>query len=150
MSPSRRKIASILATSLLAALFSSCASTVQSRIERNPELFDSLTAKQRELVRQGRIERGLPKGGVFLAWGHPDHVTRGQTDGKDFERWRYQGYDPVYVTSVGFQLGYGYGRYGHYGFPGYAYGTDVVYRPYTAAMVNFDSRDRVSSWEAVK
>ena len=76
-------------------------------------------------------------------------MSRGQRDGKSFERWRYRGFDPVYVTNIG--IGSGYGRYGYGCGPGFGYyGTDVYYRPYTAAIVDFDKRDRVSSWETVK
>ena len=130
-----------------ALLFSSCASTVQSRIEKNPKEFDSLTTKHQELVRQGRIDRGMPKSGVFLAWGRPDNVTRGNRDGKEFEAWRYNGYQPIYTHSIGFAYGGGYGRYGCY--PGYGYGTDVYYRPYTAARVDFHN-NRVRGWESIR
>lgn len=132
---------------LLAMIFSSCASTLQSRIEKNPQEFASLSAPQQELVRQSRIDKGMPKSGVFLAWGRPDNVTRGNRDGKEFEAWRYNGYQPVFTHSISIGSGYGYGRYGCY--PGYGYGTDVYYRPYTAARVDFHN-NRVTGWESVR
>jgi hypothetical protein len=141
----------ITALTALAAVFSSCSSTVQTRIERNPGVFDSLTSSQQDAVQQGRITRGLPKGGVFIAWGGPNHVSRGQRDGKSFERWRYKGFDPVYVTNIGVHYGHGHGHGYGYGYgSGYGYGTDVYYRPYTAAVVDFDQHDRVANWETVK
>ena len=145
----QKKSAGCCAAIATALLFSNCASTVQSRIERNPQEFASLSSKQQELVRQGRIAKGMPKRGVFLAWGRPDNVSRGSRDGKDFEAWRYRGYQPVYTHSIGFSVGHGYGRYGHGWCPGYGYGTDVYYRPYTAARVDFHN-NRVSGWESVR
>lgn len=139
-----RKCAAVAA----ALLFSSCASTVQSRIEQNPGVFDTLSEKEKQLVQQGQIGRGMPKGGVFLAWGRPDHVTRGHHDGKDFEAWRYSAYEPVYTQTIG--LGVGFGPYGRYGWdPGYAYSTDIYYRPHTAARVDFHD-NRVTGWESVR
>ena len=146
-SQSRRTRNSACLALAAALLFSSCASTVQSRIQKNPQEYAALSSQQQELVRQGRIEKGMPKKGVFLAWGRPDQVTRGNRDGKDFEAWRYHGYQPVYTQSVGIGVGPGYGRYGWYS--GYDYGTDIYYRPYTAARVDFQN-DRVSGWESVR
>ncbi|MGK0187109.1 MAG: hypothetical protein ACI9R3_002895 [Verrucomicrobiales bacterium] len=140
----------LCATAVAALFFSSCASTVQSRIEKNASQFSSLTPKQQELVQQGKIDRGMPKSGVFLAWGRPDHVTRGNRDGKEFEAWRYRAYEPVYTQSIGISIGPGYGRYGRYGhYPECGYGTDVYYRPFTAARVDFH-KNRVTGWESVK
>lgn len=145
-----RKLLAQIAVISSAFVLSNCASTVQSRIEKNPGEFGSLTTKQQELVRQGKIDKGMPKSGVFLAWGRPDHVTTGNRNGKEFEAWRYRAYEPVYTQSVGIAVGPGYGRYGRYGYsPNYGYGTDVYYRPYTAARVDFHN-NRVTCWEAVR
>ncbi|MCB1097661.1 MAG: hypothetical protein R3F19_18940 [Verrucomicrobiales bacterium] len=146
-----KKCLSAGAALTVALLFSNCASTVQSRIEKNAGEYNSLSKPQQELVRRGQIEKGMPKSGVFLAWGRPDHVTRGNRDGKDFETWRYNAYQPVYTQSVAIGIGPGYGRYGRYGYgwgPDYGTSTEVYYRPYTAARVDFNN-NKVSAWESV-
>ncbi|MDA0811810.1 MAG: hypothetical protein O3C21_05390, partial [Verrucomicrobia bacterium] len=102
---SRRSVCSGCAALAAALLFSNCASTVQSRIEKNGSEFSALKTEHQELVRQGQIEKGMPKSGVFLAWGRPDRVTRGNRDGKDFETWRYNGYQTIYAQSIGFSAG---------------------------------------------
>lgn len=106
--PSRlTKIFAPLALAVL--LLSSCAiQSPQARIERNPEIYKALTAKQKELVSQGQIAKGMPKPGVFLAMGHPERRGRGFKDGRDYERWDFASLRPVYTTS--FYGGYGYGR----------------------------------------
>jgi hypothetical protein len=149
------KCLSAIGTLAAALLLSNCASTVQSRIEKNASEYNSLSKPQQELVRRGQIDKGMPKSGVFLAWGRPDRVTRGNRDGKDFETWRYNAYQPVYTQSIGIAVGPGYGRHDRYGY-GYGYGwgpeygttTDVYYRPYTAARVDFHN-NRVTGWESV-
>ena len=50
---------------LVVLLLSSCAiQSPQARIERNPEIYEALTAKQQELVSQGQIAKGMTKPGV--------------------------------------------------------------------------------------
>jgi len=120
-----------------------CASTVQSRIEKNPQVFGSLSPEQQRLAREGKITKGMPKGGVFLAWGAPDRVTVGS---KADETWRYRGFDPVYTDHFGFEFGSGYG-YGRHA--GYFYHPDVLYVPFTAGIVRFTD-DKVVEWEALK
>ena len=111
-------------------------------------MYASLSPNQQELVRVGRISKGMPKGGVFLAWGKPDHVSSGLRSGREFEAWRYRGYEPIYAHRVGFWGGPGWGR-SCYGYPGYNYGTDVYYHPYIAARVDFIN-NRVTGWESAR
>ena len=147
--PSRlTKIFAPLALAVL--LLSSCAiQSPQARIERNPEIYKALTAKQKELVSQGQIAKGMPKPGVFLAMGHPDRRGRGFRDGRDYERWDFASLRPVYTTS--FYGGYGYGRgcgrrgYGRYGV---GYGPTIQYIPERSASVWFQ-KGRVEAWERV-
>ena len=113
---------------------------MQSRIKNNPQVFASLSEEQRDFVKEGRIALGMPKGGVFLAWGRPDNVFGGDRDGMEFESWRFRGNAPGY-RDRSFSL-----RYDHYGFGNGPYS---YYRPYTAANVNFHA-DRVTGWETVK
>jgi len=146
------KFFTLAAASLL--ILASCApSTPQSRIQQHPEKFSRLTSHQKELVRQGRIDRGMPPEGVELAWGNPDRQSEGSKNGRYTQRWDYEGSRPVQTTSFYGGMGFGYGRYGrhgHYYAPyGVGFGPEVTYVPYTRASVWF-VKDRVDSWERQK
>lgn len=127
------------------AILASCASTPESRIEKNPAAYAALSSSQKDLVVQGKIVEGMPKNGVYLAWGSPSAIYEGGSGGKSVERWRYNGYQPVYSNTI--CVGYGPG----YGYPGrYApYAPTVNYIPYTRAEVQF-SNDRVSKWQRLR
>ena len=133
-------------------LFASCVpSTPQARIEKFPQKFETLDARQRALVQQGQIARGMSTDAVYLAWGDPAGIYQGSKSGKDTERWDYAGSRPVYVTSFYGPYGYGHGPYSPYGRHGYFYdlGPDVAYVPYRLATVWFVNK-RVDSWEREK
>lgn len=139
---------------LSAAIFASCApSTPQARIAAQPAMYDGLPAKQKELVRQGQIAKGMGTDAVYLAWGRASRVYEGSEGGEPTLRWDYNGSSPVTTNSYGYfgpygwGYGYGYGwRYGRYPYYG---GPDVVYVPYRKATVLFRS-GRVDSWEKVR
>ena len=58
---SRRSKKLFAPVALVVLLLSSCAiQSPQARIERNPEIYEALTAKQMELVSQGRVAKGMP------------------------------------------------------------------------------------------
>ena len=61
----------------LFVLFLSGCSTVESRIQSNPQVYGLLSPADQALVRQGRIREGLPKAAVYLAWGGPDRIRSG-------------------------------------------------------------------------
>lgn len=137
-----------------AGLFiASCApSTPQTRIQQNPGKFEALDTKQRSLVEQGHISRGMPQDAVHLAWGRPSRVFQGSKDGKLTERWDYAGSRPVYYTN--FYGSYGgycgpYRRHGYYGGYGLGFGPEVAYIPYRIASVWFIN-GRVDSWERAR
>jgi hypothetical protein len=137
---------------LAAALLPSCApSTPQARIEKAPEKFAALPAKDQQLVRQGKIDRGMSPEAVELAWGNPDRRLEGSTHGKPMNRWEYLGSRPVAVAPFfgGYGYRYGYGPYQNYGGSGLALGPDIAYIPYPSASVRFIDR-RVDSWERVR
>jgi len=131
------------------ALTSCAVNTPQTRIAKNPDLYESLTPAQREVVGRGRVEKGLPKGGVFLAWGRPDRVAEWDRSGQQVERWTYLGVRPVHTYSLGGVWGPGWGGYGPggpYGDP-YFYGGPVVeWVPYPVSRVDF-ANERVTDWE---
>ncbi|GAA5478533.1 hypothetical protein [Haloferula helveola] len=134
---------------LLAAALASCApSTPEARISANPSSYWKLSDSHQELVRQGRIENGMPPEAVELAWGRPSRRYDGQDGKTKTSRWDYAGSKAVYSTRYYGGYGYGpYGRYGRYG-PRYAYGLgpEVDFVPYRRASVWFRN-DRVTKWE---
>ena len=137
---------------LLAGLLAvSCApSTPQSRIEAQPAKFAALSRKDKALVEQGKIDRGMSQDAVWLAWGAPSRVLENSKDGKPGERWDYTRTEPVYTTSAFAPYGYGWGGpRGYYPYYGFAVFPEVAYVPYRSASVWF-VRDRVDSWERVK
>lgn len=142
---------SFLPLAALALVLVSCApSTPEARIAAQPALLDKLPDRQQELVRQGRIDKGMGTDAVYLAWGRPAREYEGSEGGVATLRWDYAGTTPVYSNQVygyGGYGGYRYGRYGRYGSPyGYGIGQEVTYVPYRRASVLFRN-GRVASWE---
>ena len=141
-------------TALSAVIFASCApSTPAARIAAQPAMFESLPARQKDLVRQGQIDKGMGTDAVYLAWGRASRVYEGSEGGDPTLRWDYNATSTIATNSYGnfgpYGWGYGYGygwRYGRY--PYYA-GPDVTYVPYRKATVLFRN-GRVDSWEKVR
>jgi len=140
----------LLAPLALCLLVGACVpSTPQSRIEASPGKYDRLSGSHQTLVMQGKIDRGMGKDAVLLAWGSPNDTFDGERNGRRTERWDYSGSRPVYSTGFGFGSYYGYGgRYSPYGY-GFGVGPEVSYIPYTRASVLFVN-NRVDSWERAK
>jgi outer membrane protein assembly factor BamE (lipoprotein component of BamABCDE complex) len=65
-------------------LLSGC-STPESRAKDNPAGFKKLSAKQKAIVLEGQIEKGMSKDAVQIAFGKPNRVRK--SDGA--ERWIY-------------------------------------------------------------
>jgi hypothetical protein len=132
------KAAPALLCAALSILMASCTSPIVKRIERNPDIYNSLSARHRDLVQQGRIEEGMTKKAVFLAWGKPDRAAQGSKNGRAYEKWSYAGYEPTYTTGFGFTGGYWGGGCGPWGYDrGFLYEPMMTYVPYEAAKVEF-------------
>jgi hypothetical protein len=125
---------------------SSCTSAIESRITKNPQLYNKLKEHDRALVSRGEIREGMTKEAVFLSWGRADHVSVGRDSGRSVERWGYTGSHPVYTSNL--SMGFGSGYYGGRGRLGYGYGgmwdpywggygPSIAYVPYQAATVEF-------------
>lgn len=134
----------------LGLVVASCApSTPEARIAKNPEQFASLTTREKAIVRDGGIAKGISRNAVLLLWGTPAQRFEGSQRGKFTERWDYSGTRPVYHTN--FFGGYGYGRYGRgrYSGVGLGLGPEISYVPYRTATVWFVG-DKVDSWERLR
>ena len=139
---------------LCALLLASCTSTVARRIEKNPEVFNALSDRQKALVQRGRIDEGMGKDAVWLAWGSANRIATGSHEGRTYERWSYTGYEPVFGTTIGFGVGGGYwGRAAPFIGDGcfadsyYYQEPTLSYVPYEARRVEFTA-GRVSAWMA--
>lgn len=131
-------------------LFASCApSTPLARIQQQPQKFDSLSAKHKELVEQGQVDRGMSQDAVYLAWGAPSRVFQGSKDNRLTERWDYAGTRPVYTNTFYGSYGRYCGPYRRFGYSGIGWGPEVAYIPYRIASVWFID-GRVDSWERVR
>lgn len=124
------------------------AQTPAARIQRDPAAFQALSSRHQGLVQQGRIERGMSREAVYLAWGPPHRVSRWLRNDVPLERWTWLGHQPVYQQRLGLGAGWGYHpRYGHHHDPFWDGGIDVTYIPFPAARADF-REGRVSDWES--
>jgi hypothetical protein len=144
---------------LLASFLAGC-STVESRIQSNPQLYGSLSPTDQALVRQGQIRQGMSKAAVFLAWDNPDRIRAGYRLGHPFEAWVYTTTRttllPDYYYYPGFyRFGYfrgGLWRHHHhfYSFGLYSYPfdpyPDIVSYEVPYKIVYFEG-DRCTGWE---
>ncbi|MEP2777125.1 MAG: hypothetical protein ABJQ29_13100 [Luteolibacter sp.] len=140
----------LMAIAAVAVVFSSCASTTpEQRIASRPSAYEKLSEKHKELVSRGEIAEGMSKDAVALAWGSPDGRVEGLRNGKEMERWDYQGTRPVVTNNFfgGYRTGY-YGDYRYSGIGG-GFGPSVNYVPYRKATVWFVG-DRVAEWERTR
>jgi hypothetical protein len=103
-----------LTLGLFGAVILSGCSTTESRISDHPEIFNSLSPRDQELVRNGQIRSGMSQNAVWVAWGNPEQKTVGAMRGRQTETWIYVNYVPAW--SYGYPYGYPYGPYGPWGF----------------------------------
>tara|TARA_R110002096_G_scaffold16106_28_gene55179 strand:+ start:11744 stop:12199 length:456 start_codon:yes stop_codon:yes gene_type:complete len=130
-----------------------CSTTtvIEKRISKYPELFAQLSEDHQLLVRQGRVQEGMNRNAVFLAWGPADNITQGSKDGKAVETWLYGGGYTDY-NSPRFNVGYGYGGYGrgggHFGYGvNFPIGPNTHYHGDPSARAVF-TNGIVSEWQS--
>jgi len=101
------------------ALLAGC-STPQTRIERNPQIFSTLSPSDQDLIKQGKIAVGFTPDMVKLALGDPDRIlVRTDATGSN-EVWSYT----TYETDDGALLYRGYyHRFYRWGDPYFPYYT---------------------------
>jgi hypothetical protein len=80
--------ASTLSLATGALVLTSC-STPQTRISEHPDLYQTLSHRDQALVGQGQVRIGMPRTGVWLAWGSPDRKIVGNMGGGPKETWIY-------------------------------------------------------------
>jgi hypothetical protein len=91
-------------------------STVESRISEHPDIYQSLSPRDQELVSRGQIRVGMPQSAVWLGWGSPDQKVMGAMRNRETETWVY-----TQTTTYGYGYGYPYGPYGYGGFGGFGF-----------------------------
>ena len=157
-----------LSTIWLAALFSSCAvqQTPQSRIEAYPDALKDQPEKHQVLIKQGKIQEGMSKTAVFLAWGKADKEIDLYKNNRLTTRWEYYTTTPVENHTIHGGIGFGgysagrhypyssryyrypYGYHGHRGYHSdyFGVGTGVRYQKVSSAHVEFEG-EKVKSWQ---
>jgi hypothetical protein len=100
------------------ALFLTGCATPEQRISDHPEIYQTLSPRDQELVKVGKIREGMTPDAVYLAWGTPDQKGTGVARGKSVETWVYNDY---YNASSPYPY-----PYGPYGYGGY-FGGGVVF-----------------------
>ena len=91
-------------------LFLAGCSTVESRISEHPDIYQSLSPREQQLVTAGQIAPGMSRAGVYLAWGSADQKAVGAMRGQQTETWIYVHY--TYAYPYGYGYGYPYGGFG--------------------------------------
>jgi hypothetical protein len=102
-----------LAVASSAIVLTGC-STTESRISDHPEIYQSLSPRDQELVSHGQIRVGMPESAVWLAWGSADQKAAGAMRGRSTETWVY-----TQTSTYGYPY---YGPYGPYGYGGFGFG----------------------------
>ena len=88
-------------------------STTEMRISDHPEIFQTLSPRDQELVKVGKIREGMSQDAVWIAWGAPDQKATGVARGRPVETWIYNEY-----TYANAPYPYPYGPYGYGGYFG--------------------------------
>lgn len=126
----------LIACGVLSTFILAGCTTVDSRIQENPEVFHRLSPRDQALVQDGKIHEGMSRDVVYIAWGPPSERVPGRNRGQVVETWIYYAttagnyYGPFYY---GFPYGYGlgYGFYGgHRGRLHHAFYYDPFYDPF--------------------
>jgi len=73
-------------------MLSGC-STPETRIAKQPELFNSLTPEEQQLIKEGRVGIGFTTDMVKLALGDPDRVRERVDQSGRSEVWSYIAYE---------------------------------------------------------
>ena len=135
----------LLSVCAACALFVCGCSTVDSRIAKNRDVFNSWPGEVQDKVVRGQIDIGFTSDQVRVALGEPDRIfTRTTADGTS-QVWSYRDRGPRF----GFGVGVGMGSVGSRGgtFGGVGLGTGGGYHEDEKMGIVFDPTGRVSAIE---
>lgn len=107
---------SLLGAMTALVVLSGC-STPETRIAKQPELFQQLTAEQQQMVREGRVGIGFTPDMVKLALGDPDRVRERIDQTGQNEVWsyvHYEGSDGMILYRGWYHRGWGSPYYPYY------------------------------------
>jgi len=97
----------IAITSLAGLLIlNGCVTTPQTRADENPDLFETFTAEQREIILKGEVDLDFTHEMVTMAAGIPDRRAKKRSKKGASEVWTYYKYS---ARSI-----HGYWHYGRY------------------------------------
>ena len=134
-----------LSIALLVAFLAAGCSTVDSRIARHRDAFNTWPPAVQDKVVVGQIDLGFTTDQVAVALGEPDRVfTRTTADGTS-QVWSYRDRGPRFSFGVGLGMGSWGSRGGSFG--GVGIDTGGGYRDDEKLGVVFDQNGRVSSIE---
>jgi len=85
----------LFAAALGLVLAAGC-STPASRIQKNPDAFNRLTATQQDMIRKGQVGLGFDESMVRLALGDPDRIRTRLTAAGATVSWIYTDWDAGY------------------------------------------------------
>jgi hypothetical protein len=63
--------------------------TIQSRQQERSGAYAALTPEQRALIDQGQIKSGMSEDAVYVAWGRPSELLKGESGGNPTTTWVY-------------------------------------------------------------
>jgi hypothetical protein len=92
-------------------------STPESRIAKQPELFNRLTPDQQQMIREGRVGIGFDMDMVKLALGDPDRIRERRDSSGTSEVWsyvHYEGGDGMLLYRGWYHRGWGSPFYPYY------------------------------------
>ena len=110
----------ILGLACVGLCLTSC-ETTENRITEHQDMFNTLSARDQALVRQGQIRSGMSMNAVWLAWGSAAQKTTGEMRSQPTETWIYvenrsAPYGSAYYPYYGYGPGFRPGFYGGVGF----------------------------------
>lgn len=134
-----------LLTAALGAMLVAGCSTVDSRIAKNREAFNTWPPAVQDKVVLGQIDVGFTADQVRVALGEPDRVFSRTTADGTSQVWSYRDRGPRF----GFGVGVGTGSFGRHGgtFGGVGIGSGTGYRDDEKVGVVIDASGHVTSIE---
>ena len=140
-----------LPAAALALLLAGCATTPESRIHQNRELFDALPVAAQARIRGGQIDLGFTPDMVRIALGDPQHKALRRVAAGETEIWLYfdsiRRYDRQRVDIDGLSLS---GPGGRRSLGGSAWINVEQTREFVRARVEFQNGVAVAIEEPVK